>query len=104
MTDKGSAGERVATAIAVVKWVLIMFAALSAILGSVNVALRADTTISYSVTVALVIVSIAAAWSLFVWVLFGWFEHTLLALVTIARNTSPMPTGVTWDAPHERTA
>lgn len=100
--DKGIGGERVATAIAVVKWVLIMLAAVSAILGAVSVALRTDTTVSYSLTVALVIVGIAAAWSLFVWVLFGWFEHSLLALVAIARHTAPG--GVPVPGAHERIA
>lgn len=87
MANTGVQAERVATAISAIKWVLIMLAAVSAIVGAINYALN-DTSVTSSVTVALIMVLGAAVWSLLVWVLFGWFEHTLLALVAIARNTS----------------
>lgn len=52
------------------------------------------------VTVALGIVAATAMWILFVWVLLGWFEHALSALVMIARNTSapPMPMQIPGDS------
>lgn len=85
-------GARVATAIGVVKWVLISFALIGGALAVFGAAAGGNDGPFDAFTVVLIIVASTAAWILFVWVLFGWFEHTLSALVTIARNTSaPMP-------------
>lgn len=81
-------GAQVAKTIGIVKWILISLAGLACIITAARLALE-DNSVSYALTMALATVAITAAWCLFIWVLFGWFEHTLLALVTIARNTSP---------------
>jgi hypothetical protein len=80
-------GARVATAIGVMKWVLIACVAVADVVVAINVSLR-DSDISSALWTVALYFAISAAWCLFIWVLFGWFEHTLSALVTIARNTS----------------
>jgi uncharacterized membrane protein len=91
-----AAGARVTVAIAVIKWVLIGLAIVTAGV-AVLLALVDDTT-NYTGAVAVGTVCGCVVWSLFVWVLFGWFEHTLSALIAIARNTTPHLPG-SYDVP-----
>ncbi|MFK4087959.1 hypothetical protein ACI2LF_27860 [Kribbella sp. NPDC020789] len=94
----------VATAIGVIKWMLIGLAMVVALVSVVNAALSDEST--YRTLAAVAAVGGAVIWSLFVWVLFGWFEHTLSALVAIARNTTPVivPTREVPAAPYEQRA
>lgn len=85
------AGARVAAAIGAIKWVLIGLASVVTISGVAGVALENDTSAALAVTVALATVAGGAAFCLLTWVVFGWFEHSLLALVAIARNTAMTP-------------
>ncbi|MEV0290672.1 hypothetical protein AB0H36_41640 [Kribbella sp. NPDC050820] len=85
-------GTRVAAAIGVIKWVLIGLAVVVAVSSALGIALE-DNSASYAVTVALATMAATAVWCLLVWVVFGWFEHSLLALVAIARNTSAKTPG-----------
>lgn len=80
-------GARVATAIGVIKWVLIGFALVGGTLAVFGAATTHDGPVD-AVTLVLGVAAVTAVWILFVWVLFGWFEHTLSALVVIAQNTS----------------
>jgi hypothetical protein len=104
MASSGDAGARVATAIGAIKWVLIGVAIVVAGVGVLRALMVDDGT--YGVTVSVGIAAGALVWMLFVWVLFGWFEHTLTALVAIARNTAPsgMPSYEVPPAPYERRA
>jgi hypothetical protein len=96
MSNSMAAGARVAVAIGVVKWVLIGLAMVAAGVGILLTLV--DPTTDYSVVVGIVYAIGCVVWSLFVWVLFGWFEHTLSALVAIARNTGQqLP--VSYDVP-----
>lgn len=75
---------RVATTIGVFKWILICLALLAGLITAI--AAFADGSSS------VVLVGFGAGvggilYSLMVWVLFGWFEHTLRALAEIAANT-----------------
>ncbi|TDD46556.1 hypothetical protein E1263_36195 [Kribbella antibiotica] len=104
MSSSSSAGANVATAIGVMKWVLIGLAMVVALVSVINVVLSDDST--YRMYGGLAAAGGAVVWSLCVWVLFGWFEHTLSALVTIARNTTPvlMPSREVPAAPYEQHA
>jgi hypothetical protein len=96
MSNSMAAGARVALAIGVVKWVLIGLAMVAA---GVSILLSlVDTSTDYSLAVGIASTVGCVVWSLFVWVLFGWFEHTLSALIAIARNTGQqLP--VSYDVP-----
>lgn len=96
MSNSAAQGERVATAIGVVKWILIALAITS---GAVSVLAAVLDNGANSITVALAVAAGTAVWSLFVWVLFGWFEHTLSALVTISRNTALAVPASRYDVP-----
>lgn len=85
--SKADSGERVAAAISVIKWTLITLAVLGAVVTVLGAALGGGS-VPYASVVVLITVAATTVWCLMVWVLFGWFEHTLLALVAIARNTS----------------
>ncbi|TDO56893.1 hypothetical protein EV651_112281 [Kribbella sp. VKM Ac-2571] len=85
MSNSMAAGARVAVAIGVVKWVLIGLAMVTAGVGILLTLV--DPTADYTVVAGIAWAVGCVVWSLFVWVLFGWFEHTLSALVAIARNT-----------------
>jgi hypothetical protein len=103
MSNSMASGARVAVAIGAVKWVLIGLAIVTA--GAVVLLAVVDGT-DYDLKVAVGTAVGSLVWMLFVWVLFGWFEHTLSALITIARNTTPRAPG-TYDvppAPYERQA
>jgi hypothetical protein len=102
MSSSSSAGANVATAIGVVKWVLIGLAMVVALVSVVNAVLSDGST--YRLMGGLAAAGGAVVWSLFVWVLFGWFEHTLSALVAIARNTTPalIPSREIPAAPYEQ--
>lgn len=92
MSTSNAAGERVAAAIGVIKWILITLAVLAAGVVVVQAArstaggaLRsqfAGVAVLGAIVGAIVLI-------LFVWVVFGWFQHTLEALITIAQNTAP---------------
>jgi hypothetical protein len=101
MSGSGVAGTRVATAIGVIKWLLIGVALVSAVVGVLNAVLSDGTG---DLTVSILVIAGSAVWILFVWVLFGWFEHTLLALIAIARNTTPavVPSYEVPPAPYEQ--
>lgn len=85
MLNVGESGERVATAIGAIKWVLIAIAGLVGAVSLVNAFLQDMDAARY---VAFALAGGALTWSLLVWVLFGWFEHTLMMLVVISRNTT----------------
>ncbi|GAA1116495.1 hypothetical protein GCM10009630_12690 [Kribbella jejuensis] len=91
-----AAGARVALAIGVIKWVLIAVAIIAA--GMAILLPLLDPTTDYTLAVGIASAVGCLVWILFIWVLFGWFEHTLTALVTIARNTTPQ-FPVTYDVP-----
>jgi hypothetical protein len=96
-----AAGARVAAAIGVIKWLLI---GLAIVVAGVAVLLAVVDRTDYDLAAAVGTVVGSVIWILFVWVLFGWFEHTLSALIAIARNTTPQARG-TYDvppAPYER--
>ena len=88
MSSSSSAGANVATAIGVIKWVLIGLAMVIAVVSVLSAALSSEDS-PYRLVGGLAAAGGAVIWSLCVWVLFGWFEHTLSALVAIARNTTP---------------
>lgn len=101
MSNSMAAGARVAAAIGVIKWLLIGLAIVAA---GVAVLLAVVDRTDYDLAAAVGTVVGSVIWILFVWVLFGWFEHTLSALIAIARNTTPQARG-TYDvppAPYER--
>ncbi|WP_406046594.1 hypothetical protein [Kribbella sp. NBC_00889] len=96
MSNSAAQRARVATAISVIKWILI---ALAITTGAVSVLAAVLDDGANSITVALAVAAGTAVWSLFVWVLFGWFEHTLMALVTISRNTAVAVPASRYDVP-----
>ncbi|WP_371407822.1 hypothetical protein OHA10_20335 [Kribbella sp. NBC_00662] len=103
MSNSMAAGARVAAAIGVIKWVLI---GLALVVAGVAVLLAVVDGTDYDLAMAVGTVVGSVIWILLVWVLFGWFEHTLSALIVIARNTTQQAPG-TYDvppAPYERQA
>jgi hypothetical protein len=96
MSNSGARGARVATAIGAIKWVLIAVAITAGIVTVLAAILRGGTE---GITIALISAAGTVVWSLFVWVLFGWFEHTLTTLVEIARNTAPAVLPSQYDVP-----
>lgn len=86
MSNSGANGARVATAIGAIKWVLIALAITAGAVSILAAVLRGGNG---AITISLAAAAGTAVWSLFVWVLFGWFEHTLSTLAEIARNTAP---------------
>lgn len=97
MPNSMAAGARVALAIGLIKWVLIGVAIVVAGV-SILLPLLDPTTSDYTLPVGVAAAFGCLVWSLFIWVLFGWFEHTLTALVAIARNTAPQRP-VSYDVP-----
>lgn len=92
MSNSGVQGTRVAETIGIIKWVMIAFSVGWGVVAIMYIQFQTDLSRTYEI-----VSGIAAALSaLFFWVLFGWFEHTLLALVAITRNTTPAPVGVEW--------
>lgn len=95
------AAASVASFIGVVKWVLIALYVVTAVVSVVLAAIGSGGTdsgnglpvpeeeLADAVGGVFVVGSIgwAIIGSLFTWVLFGWFQHTLGMLSTIARNT-----------------
>lgn len=81
---------RVATTIAVLKWILIALI-IMAQLGGAGYALA--TSEGSDVDGTLILLAVAASFVVLVlavvlvWVLFGWFEHVLRVLVSIADHT-----------------
>ena len=97
MPNSMAAGARVALAIGVIKWVLIAIAIVTAGV-SILLPLLDPTTSNYTLAIGVAAAFGCLVWILFIWVLFGWFEHTLAALIAIARNTAPhLP--VSYDVP-----
>lgn len=86
-------GMGVADAIGAIKWVIIGCAIVFGGLGILGI--EYNTTVSRTWEIATGIV--VALFCLGVWVLFGWFEHTLRNLVKIETNTRPR--GVEWVTP-----
>jgi uncharacterized membrane protein len=74
----------VATTIGVFKWILVCLTLLAGLITAL--AMLADKT-TYSSVIGLGAGLGAIVYALMVWVLFGWFEHTLRALAEIAANT-----------------
>lgn len=92
MSDKPE-GMGVAEAIGAIKWVIIGCSIVFGVLAIFNI--EYNTTISR--TWEFVSAVMTALWILAVYVLFGWFEHTLRNLIKIERNTRPR--GVEWVTP-----
>ena len=86
MSNTGVTGPaiRVATTIGVIKWILVSLALLAGVI-TVIAMFSDETTSSSLIGVGGGVAAILYA--LMVWVLFGWFEHTLRALAEIATNT-----------------
>jgi len=78
-----AAAQRVAGTIRTVKWVVIAFMLLVAVVSMLAGA--SDGMPVYAVMG--VLTSVLAA--VVTWVMFGWFEHTLSMLSQVALNTSP---------------
>jgi hypothetical protein len=75
---------RVAATIGVLKWILVSIALLAGLI--TVIAMFADETTSSSL-IGLGAGTGAILYALMIWVLFGWFEHSLRALAQIAANT-----------------
>jgi hypothetical protein len=88
-------GEGVAAAIGAIKWVIIAILIVVGVVSAINIEL--NTTVPREWEVVTLVAT--AAWCLGVWVLFGWFEHTLLNLVRIERNTRPIGTELVTPGP-----
>lgn len=86
-------GMGVADSIGAIKWVIIGCAIVFGVLGILNI--EYNTTISRTWEIAAGVVT--ALFCLGVWILLGWFEHTLRNLVKIEWNTRPR--GVEWVTP-----
>lgn len=76
-------GEGVAVAIGAIKWVIISIMGLFAAIFILQIEFGTQLSRSWELGVA----GATAVACLSVWVLFGWFEHTLLNLVRIERHT-----------------
>ncbi|GAB2679407.1 hypothetical protein GCM10009743_64520 [Kribbella swartbergensis] len=88
-------GQGVATAIGAIKWVIIAILIVVGVVSTINIEL--NTTVPRVWEVVTLVAT--AVWCLGVWVLFGWFEHALLNLVRIERNTRPMGTELVTPTP-----
>lgn len=74
---------RVASAIGVVKWIVVGVHALVAVVAFLGGALSGSATI-----LNLAIPLVSGIGALVAWVMFGWAQHTLGMLATVARNTA----------------
>lgn len=83
MSTTKAQGEGVAVAIGVIKWIIIGTMILFGALAVLNI----EFNTSVSRTWELVTAAVVAWLCLGVWVLLGWFEHTLRNLVWIERHT-----------------
>lgn len=77
---------RVAGTIGIVKWLVVAFGIISTLV-SFAVLVTSDTD-AFAQAMALLVLAGGVVTVLVVWVLFGWFQHTLGALAEIAANTS----------------
>lgn len=85
-------GQRVAVAIGVVKWLIIGTVIVFGVLGILNIEFSANVSRFWELVMGFVV-----AWQcLGVWVVFGWFEHTLRNLVLIEQHTRQ---GAGWVTP-----
>ena len=76
---------RVASTIGVFKWVLISLLLLAGLIGVIIAFASGEAS---TVGIGLGVAFGAIIYSLGIWVLFGWFEHTLRALAEITTNTA----------------
>jgi hypothetical protein len=76
---------RVASTIGVFKWILISLLLLAGLIGVIAAFASGEAS---TVGIGLGVAFGAIIYSLGVWVLFGWFEHTLRALAEITTNTA----------------
>jgi hypothetical protein len=79
-------GSGVAVAIGAIKWVIIAVLLVAGAGSAISIELSTTLPRVWEI-VTLVATAVCC---LGVWVLFGWFEHTLRSLVRIERNTRPM--------------
>ncbi|SDD22898.1 hypothetical protein [Auraticoccus monumenti] len=88
--DSYRAALRVATAIAVIKWILIALIVMGQLGGAAYVLATSEGSdvdsglILLGIVLSFVVLVLAVV---LVWVLFGWFEHVLRVLVSIADHT-----------------
>lgn len=77
------AAARVARTIGTFKWVLVAAALVAGVIGfAVGLTTEAGATIAFGSAAG------AAVYAVSVWVLFGWFQHTLGMLAAISANTA----------------
>lgn len=88
MSSNTSAAGRVATTIGVVKWLVVAAYVVTGVIALLvtNAQTSWPTWTAAAGPLTLVGCLIAAGVA---WVLFGWFQHSLSMLVTIAGNTAP---------------
>jgi hypothetical protein len=82
---------RVASTIGVVKWILMAVILLAAVV-TLLVGLTSGESSTFAIGLGAAVGGILYA--LLIWVLFGWFEHSLRALSEIVANTAGIRTGV----------